>query len=157
LGSSTNGVSLRPGSVLDVGAGADATDGGGEVDLRVSRAALAQLLDADATNDTTRIQGIVRGQRLLSVEGVQVYTDADGRLLAADTAASPANAMFNDATNFMSTAGQLTAALGRTGDERFSIMPGIEIRSTGDLTLAADWDLNQWRFNGAPGVLTLRA
>jgi filamentous hemagglutinin len=157
LGSNMDGVNLRASSVLDVSAGADAPDAAGDVNLRVSRGALARLLDADATNDSTRLQGTIRGHRRLGLEGFQVYTDADGRLLATDTTASPTNGMFNDATNFMNGAAQLTAALGRSGDESFAILPGIEIRSAGDLTLTADWNLNAWRFGGAPGVLTLRA
>ena len=41
--------------------------------------------------------------------------------------------------------------------QTFVVRPGIEIRSPGDLTLSADWNLNTWRFNDQPGVLTLRA
>ncbi len=157
LGSTTAGVDLRAGSLLDVSPGSDAPDAAGEVELRVSRGVLAQLLDTNTANDTTRIQGTVRGHRLLSVEGFAVYTDADGRLLASDTLNAASNPLFRDATTFMNSASQLTAALGHAGDTHFAVRPGIEVRASGDLTLTADWNLNPWRFGDQPGVLTLRA
>ncbi len=38
-------------------------------------------------------------------------------------------------------------------------MPGLEIDSTGNLTLNSAWDLTSWRYgaNSVPGMLTLRA
>ncbi len=39
------------------------------------------------------------------------------------------------------------------------LMPGLEVRSAGPLTLAAAWDLSSWRYgpNQVPGALTIRA
>ncbi len=39
----------------------------------------------------------------------------------------------------------------------FHVVPGIDITSTGNLTLASTLDLLNQRFDGEPGVLTLRA
>lgn len=41
----------------------------------------------------------------------------------------------------------------------YTITPGVEVRSTGDLTVASAWDLSSWRYGaeGVPGALALRA
>ena len=45
------------------------------------------------------------------------------------------------------------------GSTRSNFVPGLEIDSTGNLTLNTPWNLSTWRFgaNSAPGMLTLRA
>ncbi|MFA6113752.1 MAG: filamentous hemagglutinin family protein [Sphingomonas sp.] len=58
-----------------------------------------------------------------------------------------------DATAFMANAGAIRARLG----SGVTVAPGIELRSDGDMELATDWDLHNLRFDGAAGVLTLRA
>ncbi len=58
-----------------------------------------------------------------------------------------------DATAFMANAGAIRARLGSA----VTVAPGIELRSDGDMELATDWDLHNLRFDGAAGVLTLRA
>ncbi len=47
--------------------------------------------------------------------------------------------------------------LSGTDAEDFRIYPGLEVYSAGDLTLAADWDLTDWRYGETPGALTLAA
>jgi hypothetical protein len=37
------------------------------------------------------------------------------------------------------------------------LMPGVDLSSSGNLTLLTNWDLAPWRYNGRAGVLTLRA
>ena len=51
----------------------------------------------------------------------------------------------------------MLSRLGRSGDAGFHLRPGVEVRSDGDLTLTAAWDLFPLRHQGEPGVLTLRA
>ena len=63
----------------------------------------------------------------------------------------------NEATTFMTHAADIETRLGRDGDANFHVVPGIEITSTGNLTLASTLDLFSQRFDGEPGVLTLRA
>ena len=47
--------------------------------------------------------------------------------------------------------------LGKTGDAGYPYLSGVEVRSTGDLTLGSDWNLSTSRAGGEAGVLTLRA
>jgi filamentous hemagglutinin family protein len=63
-----------------------------------------------------------------------------------------------DAANFMSAyAADIEAGLGRDNDATFHLVPGIELTSTGDLTLSSAVDMHDARYNGEAGVLTLRA
>lgn len=125
----------------------------GNVRYRVSRAA---LLD-EASRPV--LQGTVSGARRVEIEALQVYTEADGRIDAGDVAASAANPLYQEAVDLMAEETDILAALGLAEDPRVHLTPGIQIRSEGDLILAAPWDLAQWRFgeDGESGVLSLRA
>jgi hypothetical protein len=149
-------VRLNAGSAVDVGGGADGA--GGTVLLRIEREGLVStLLDTDSANDRAVIAGAVAGARAMTVEGYRAYDDADGVLNAVELVGDATNPLFADAETFMANEAALRAALGFGADATRRIQPGIEIRSPGDLTLAADWNLFPWRFAEAPGVLTLRA
>ena len=61
------------------------------------------------------------------------------------------------ATSFISNAsGTITNRLNASGTKVYSLSPGIELQSTGDLDLNA-LDLSSWKFNGAPAVFAVRA
>ncbi|NVO13596.1 MAG: filamentous hemagglutinin family protein [Rhodoplanes sp.] len=110
------------------------TGGAGDhVDVAVDR------LDATITGAR-----VVNGGSAAVLEAVGVYTDT-----SVDTAMATAA---TDAATFMA------ARPGRLAGKGFGIMAGIEIRSSGDLTLASDLDLNS-RFDASlrQGGLTLRA
>ena len=109
------------------------------------------------------IQGTILNPSSIALEGYAIFdASADGSIdnqegnvfnngqtFAGNTVAI-LNRIFNPATNPNSAALQAVA----------SVAPGAEIiNSTGDLTLAGDWDLSSYRFgpNGVPGFLTLRA
>lgn len=47
--------------------------------------------------------------------------------------------------------------IGGSTDARVRLVAGVEVASAGDLTVAAPWDLVDWRYAGSAGVLTLRA
>ena len=49
--------------------------------------------------------------------------------------------------------------LDSSGTAGFKFVPGLEIDTSGNLTLNSDWDLTSWRYGAqqVPGVLTLRA
>ncbi len=126
----------------------------GQVRYRVPRTALL--------NENTQqpfLGGTVLGAGRVELEAFQTYADADGRLDAAEVAATAANPLYQDAADLMSHEADIRAALGVSGDARFHLVPGVEIQTPGDLTLAADWDLAEWRFGagGESGVLSLRA
>jgi filamentous hemagglutinin family protein len=89
----------------------------------------------------------------LAVELVRNFDEVDGQISAADLAGYRAYL-----TDFDATVLPVAAGLESTIGLRPDLMPGIEIRSASDLTLAADWNLLNWRTSaGAPGALTLRA
>ena len=109
----------------------------------------------------------------VTVEAFRTYT-APTTIQAADVAiADPVDASntsnskyFNDAANFANNnAYAIKTRLGMTAVQHLT--PGVELDSTGDITLAADWDLSKWRFNNGndaitrnnteAGMLTLRA
>lgn len=149
LMSGTGGVDVAPSARI-------ALDDG-ELRLRVPRAAALTLTDGIAGNDLLRLAGTVSGARRIDLEGFAIYADADGTISAAEVAANASNPRYAEALEFSSHAASIATALGRAGDESFHVLPGVEIRSSGNLTLAADWNLFPWRFDGEAGVLTLRA
>ncbi len=126
----------------------------GQLRIRLPQSELLALLDADATNDRISLAGEWAANRV-SIEGFRAYSEADGILTTADVATS--SAYFTDASAFAAQAGALTPLLSQAGVADTEVLAGVEIRSTGDLTLGNSWDLSEWRFNGDPGLLTLRA
>jgi len=99
-----------------------------------------------ATVDPAGIAGAAR----IDVEAFRVYETAT-------IDASLVDAIQSDTALYMANAAAIEAAAGVAGDPRFVLLPGVEVASAGDLTLAADWDLSTWRYDGAAGMLTLRA
>lgn len=150
LRSQNGGVFLAGGSVIDVRGGAGGR--GGEVQLRLPRGSVLSVLDADGANDRMQLAATILGAAQKFIEGHQVYTETDGTIDAAQVGTG--SVWYADAQSFIAAAAGAAAA---AGDAEFVTRPGIEIRSPGDLTLTADWNLNAWRFDGQPGVLTLRA
>ncbi len=97
------------------------------------------------------------------LEAFRVYDlgDADGdagngHLAEVDTALQ--QQVIADVTAFMTGNGNaIRTRLGQNGNARFNIVPGIELRSEGDMDLVHNWNLSGARFDGHAGVLTLRA
>jgi hypothetical protein len=158
---STSGVYIAPGSLLNLSAGAPTggTDAprDGSLNIRLPRTAFSSLVDGTPGDEAITIAGRIEGAPRITLEGYKVYVDANGVLSAAEVEASDDNDMYREAGEFAANAAAIATALGRGDDEKFLVAPGIEIQSTGDLKLSADWNLSQWRFNDAPGVLTLRS
>ena len=159
LSSSIGGVVLLSSAVLNVSAGAGTTSvapAAGKVNLRIPQTVLLQALADGPVQTLVSLGGRIVGSGRTALEGFTTY-DNTGQLLAADLLANVSNPLFGDATTFTQNGPALAALLGRTDDPSFHVVPGVEIRSAGDLTLAADWNLFPWRFGGEPGVLTLRS
>lgn len=150
LRSQNGGVFLDNGSVIDVRGGANGHNG--EVHLRLPRTSVLSVIDAEDSNDQLRLAARILGAAQKLLEAHAVYTEADGDISTAQVATT--STWYTQANSFVTSAAGATAA---AGDAEFVVRPGIEIRSPGDLRLSADWSLNAWRFNGQPGVLTLRA
>jgi len=162
LGVSADNSSIQfaQGARIDVSAGASSDEGSqpgkvGHVAFRLSRSSVNTLLDADASNDLLALNGEIVGSDRTILEGFATYSD--DIISDADVLADVTNVRYQDAQQFMQQAQVITDALGKNTDSTFHVTPGIEIVSDNDLTLAADWDLAGWRFNGEPGILTLRA
>ncbi|WKA26110.1 filamentous haemagglutinin family protein [Bradyrhizobium roseum] len=133
---------------MDLGAGATiealgGRNGMGEIRLRFKRDdsdGSAKLVNAAATMTAGRI--VAEAYRSYGVTAV-------------DTALPGALA---DAAGFMSAyAAGIEARLGRSSDPTFHLVPGVELASSGDLTLSTATDLHAARYGGEAGVLTLRA
>jgi filamentous hemagglutinin family protein len=93
------------------------------------------------------IGGTITGARSVIAEGYRVYEDIDTIDRAVIDLVSA------DASIFMQNAAAISARLGG----KATLAAGIELRSEGDLELTQDWNLHDLRFDGAAGVLTLRA
>ena len=148
LGSSGGTLRFDNGSRISVNAGADNAGSAGLVKLRAPRNATdtdVAVVDSGVT---------ISGARRVDLEGFAVYngTVVDAALL--NQALASANA-------FMGNAQAIEARLNNLAAQGLLLRPGIEIDSTGNLSVNTTLDFTQpqWRFGArqAPGVLTLRA
>ncbi len=148
LSSASGFLNLLEGSTVDVSG--EAGGRGGVLHLR------AQRQESDVRMN---LEGKVSGASGILAEafGIHAYTGAktlgaaDFTALQTDTALYMANASAIES--------RLLSALERDGweGEALQLLPGLELRSTGNMTLGTQWDLTTWRFGGKPGALTLRA
>jgi len=112
--------------------------------------------------------GAIAGAARVSVEAARSYT-VNGSIAAANTASrsggsAPAQSSSYDldAYRFMDDNGALLKSRlfgAAQNDPAYHLQAGIELRSDAgrDLTLASNWDLSSWRYNGEAGMLTLRS
>ncbi|MDY6989270.1 MAG: filamentous hemagglutinin family protein [Thermodesulfobacteriota bacterium] len=140
-------MNFEAGAAIDVSGGLSAQGEGGTVHFRALR-------KADNNDVHMDLYGTVTGASRVVAEGVQIYNkEGDYTISQGDLDRGTAEGWYQEAQAFVDNAGlNISDWQGET-----HLVPGIEIRSTGDLTLAADWDLTSWRFGEEPGVLTLRA
>lgn len=157
------GIEIKNGARIDVAVPVNGKGKEGEVQLRADR------LDADNdgvdddVNITTIAPGAITGDSNVTVEAAKIYNDDSINL--ADQFSYHA-----DNLSYMVKLAENNVAETRFGSG-FQIVPGVEIRSTGDLTLADAWDfgvlesdvdgnpVKTWRYGAdkVPGILTLRA
>ena len=152
--SSSGAVRVGGNATIDLGGGAGAL--GGNLSLSVPRTALANLVDGSG-NGSISLGGTIEGVQQVRVEGVAAYVLPGNTISASNVNADLSNPLYSDAATFMQSAASIEAALKGNSGLNVSVLPGIEIDSPGDLTLSSAWDLSGWRFNGVPGILTLRA
>jgi filamentous hemagglutinin family protein len=151
---SQSGIVVRSGASIDV-AGAPTSDGGIVV-FRLPRAVLTTAA-ADPAGSALRVDGAIKGASRIDVVGVQAYDRTASNVIgAADVQAAPGNALYDDASAFAGATAGLLPAVGLSGAQA-RVVAGIELRSAGDLTLAADWNVADWRFGGVAPDVTLRA
>ena len=149
LGSRDGTLDLAAGSTLDVSGGAGGD--GGTVHLRARR-----------VGNEVAVGGIgssIAGAREINLEAVRVYSNiatlnAAGVSSGSTLTLTTVNA---DNTAYAANHGAIRTRLGMAADPRFRLLSGVEMRASGDLTLAQDWNLKDSRAGGEAGVLTLRA
>ncbi|KJV06496.1 filamentous haemagglutinin family protein [Methylocucumis oryzae] len=136
------------GAAIDVSGGVNGL--GGHVQLRAGREDSAHQLAVTEIN--TRFSGVADNR--VSLEAVKVY---DGQsVIKADAIA----AWQKETADFMSSS-EVKAASAKHDD--IELAPGLELRSSADLTLADAWDLMAWRYQNRsgeqviPGFLRLTA
>ena len=163
-----NGVAMQAGAQLLAGATGSLGNGrvtleaaggqlnlqGGLIDVTGNEGGKVRLrAQQNAAHDdiaVTALNTVVTGARSAVLEGVSTYDVKDYDGATVDSVKADAIA---DAARFR---GASAAVAGRLGTG-LSVMPGIEIRSAGDLALNSDWNLFS-DFSGArEGTLTLRA
>ncbi|MCG2839425.1 filamentous hemagglutinin family protein [Sandaracinobacter sp. RS1-74] len=152
-------LQVATGGTINVGAASfdvsgSGTGEGGEVRLRAPQLGNDVGVSGWAANVTggdTRLEAF-RVYDLGDADG----DAANGHLAEIDTALQ--NQVMGDAAAFMAAnSAGIRARLGQTGKANFHIVPGIELRSDGNLDLVHHWNLKDARYDGQPGVLTLRA
>ncbi len=132
--------------------------GGGTVLLRAPQ--ISNYTDVAVNNAAGTSLDVSSGAGV-TVEAFRQYTAAS--LSSSDVSTS--STYYTDGQAFANN--YATAIKNRLGmslsDPNMHLTPGIEIDSTGDLTVGANWDLSAWRFNNGSGmatetgILTLRA
>lgn len=147
LSTNAGNLDMAPGSQIDVSAGAQGRSG--ELQLRAPR-------NADNNNlNVSRFAGTVTGAGVISAEGFRSYTDTS--IASADF--SPTSTWFTEARDFMANSDIIKSGLGVAADDRFRVMPGLEVRSTltpgsmVDQTLVNDWSMQSWRYDPDTGDL----
>lgn len=166
-------IDLQSGSVIDV-SGRDQSGNivarGGSVVLRAPRTsdnkdvAINSLKGTINNSTNTRLEAV----KTYSATTIKGATE-DGDLSAG--AGEEAGTMFNDAKSFAQNGSTILSRL-QTSSAKVNLSPGMEVRSSGDLTVSVNensttladrgWDFSTWRFNdGSTGnlipTLTLRA
>ena len=144
--SAAGAIVLDSGAQLAVG-GVSASQGG-TVTLRA-------LQDGNSINIHT-LKANISGYTALNAEAVKTYTNAD-------FSTSPGADGVIDST-FIAAIQAATQTFMANADisglqsqnSAITLLPGVEIDYTGNLTLADNWDLSSWRFNGNPGHLVIR-
>ncbi|MBI4697315.1 MAG: filamentous hemagglutinin family protein [Gammaproteobacteria bacterium] len=119
-------IRLVAGSLVDVAGGVGGA--GGRVGLRLPRASLLTLANADDADDLLRLDGTIAGSASTVVEGFRAYTDANG--ISAGEAAATADTAGNVSGAATSTSVPTTLTSARNG-----LYAGLTIRFTsGNLT-----------------------
>jgi filamentous hemagglutinin family protein len=163
LSSDHGQIRFAQGGFVDVSAGpasSDTTGTGGSVYFRAQRTGTGA-----GTDMAMDLEGAVQGASLVAAEAFKKYSETT--ITATDQSIS--GTLYTDTLSFMSNYQTLYSHLESMnyGTAGLLVLPGIEVDSASDLTLATTpsgaWDVTQWRFPDqsgnltAPGMLTLRA
>lgn len=145
LGTSQGTLNLTTGSRVDV-RGLDRIglfDDTGTVNLRATR-------QSNTGIGIGTLLGSIAGAARIDIEAFRSYSASTINTALIST-------IDTDNTSYFANATAIKTGLGINTDARYHLLPGVEIVSSGNLTLNTGWDLLASRFNGEAGVLTLRA
>jgi len=153
------GIAINSGARIDVAATGSGKEG--EVHLRADRLDTDNDGQDDDVNINTIASGAITGDSDVTVEAAKIYNDDSITLADQDV-------YHADNQSYMAKLVENNVADTRFGSG-FTIMPGVEVQSDGNLTIADAWDLVTWRYDTGkvnnltgesvftPGILTLRA
>ncbi|GBL45121.1 filamentous haemagglutinin family outer membrane protein associated with VreARI signalling system [Sulfuriferula multivorans] len=141
LQSSDGTIDLKPGSTFAAAGAA----GNGDVRLRAKRNA------GNSDVQIAQLGAAFSNVNSVLLEAYQKYS-SPGTIAAADFGAT--STWYTDAANFMANTATIKNRLGVTSDSRIQLATGIEVQSSGDMTLADDWSLYGWRYDPVTGAVT---
>ena len=119
-----------------------------------------RALRNEAGDDVTmNLNGTVVGASRIVAEGAEVYEGTSISSSHITSWKTETEAFMTDHGGNIEERLLSGLTLENASAEQFCFVPGIEVRSAGDLTLSTEWDLTDWRYgdDNVPGVLTLRA
>ncbi|KZD24080.1 filamentous haemagglutinin family protein [Tardiphaga robiniae] len=164
--SAGNGLTMLGSALLQAGATGEFGGGrvtleasGGQLDIRGGTIDVAggdggrvRFRALQATNhdeiEVVNLQATIVGSGSSVLEGVSVYNSGSVDAVRGDA--------ITHANTFLASAAAIAARLNANASG-VAVMPGIEIRSTGDLVAATDWNLAADFASARMGSLTLRA
>ena len=161
FGATTGNVNLVAGSSINVSGATGATQGA--LNLRAAR--------NGSDVNVTALDSTISGARTVTLEAVQTYGNTGTSINTLNlTGASSGNTLSlatinSDNTNFAANFSAITGRLQQSSNSAFSVRSGVEVQSSGDLTLnsssananGGDWNLLGSRAGGTAGFLTVRA
>ncbi|MDR3416946.1 MAG: filamentous hemagglutinin family protein [Nevskia sp.] len=158
-GSATGSVDLQAGATIDLRGSNGTTAGNGTLVLRAPR------VGSNSDLAVVEVASTINNSNTVVLEGNQVYAMPQGSTLSAGTdsgtnlSIATGGNLYTQAAQFAGNAASIEQRLFGSNPAGFNVQvrPGIEVQGAGDLALSDAWDLSQWRFNGAPVDLTLRA
>lgn len=149
VGTQTGSLNFAAGSTVNVAGGTGGR--GGSVLLRAPR------IHDDTDVAVSALAGTISGARAVTVEATKVYENKTVLTATGSSAGTNLSMTKVNSDNALLNQTAIKAKLGKTTDASFHVVAGVEVRSTGDLTLGSDVNLANSRNSGEPGVLTLRA
>jgi filamentous hemagglutinin family protein len=169
---SVNGqLTFAQGATIDVSANAAGKSDGGQVlfaaqrgsdDASVKMSLLGQINVGAGTKPTGT--GAAPAAGGVVIEGSRTYNAVGNIDTSADEVALSTNNVWNEFATFANSAATIRSSftgLGLSGmtQNQIQVRAGIELTSTGNMTLSQAWDLTQssWEVGGVVGRLTLRA
>lgn len=159
LGSGAAGQLRMSDARIDVSAAPGSAARGGRVVLRAARTGIAAGTPGGTGVALAALTGSIGGARRVEVEGYKVYDGIDN-LTSGNASGSSLGLGTVDGENAaFAGAATLDAQIAKLdlGGAALALLPGVEVRAGGDLTLSQDWNLNPLRYGEQGGVLTLRA